>query len=337
MGGNLQSNNLDTIIVCTFYHFTRIDDCAGLQQRLLDLLQANDVKGTMLVAPEGINGTIAGSRPAIDSIQTCLRQDNIFQGIEFKESTASDAPFLRTRVKLRQEIVTLGVPDIDPRRAAGIRVKPAHWNALISDPEVTVIDTRNEYEVRIGTFAGAINPNTETFREFPAYAGTHLDPRTHKKVAMFCTGGIRCEKSTAYLKSMGFEKVYHLEGGILKYLEEIPGEESLWRGECFVFDDRVTVNHRLEPGAFDQCRACRTPISDDDKNEPAYLRGVSCPYCIDKKSAADRERYHERERQIRLASERGEDHIGEHAGETQLRRGEKKKRLREARRLADRS
>ena len=337
MGGNLQSNDPDTIIVCTFYHFTRVDDCAGLQQRLLDLLQTNDVKGTMLVAPEGINGTIAGSRPAMNSVQTFLQQDKMFRGIIFKESTASEAPFLRTRVKLRQEIVTLGVPDIDPRRVAGIRVKPAHWNALISDPEVTVIDTRNEYEVRIGTFAGAINPHTETFREFPTYAGTHLDPRKHKKVAMFCTGGIRCEKSTAYLKSMGFEEVYHLEGGILKYLEEIPGEESLWRGECFVFDDRVTVNHRLESGAFDQCRACRTPISDDDKNEPAYSPGVSCPYCIDKKSDADRERYREREHQIRLASERGEDHIGEHAGETQLRRGEKKKRLREARRLADRS
>jgi UPF0176 protein len=321
-------------VVCALYHFVRVDDPAALQQQLLELLTRHDVRGTLLVAAEGINGTVAGSRHAIDQLLGFLKADERFKQLVHKEAEATELPFLRTRVKLKKEIVTMGVPDIDPKEIVGTYVTPADWNALISDPDVICIDTRNDYEVEIGTFKGAVNPHTTTFREFPAYAEKHLDPGKHKKVAMFCTGGIRCEKSTAYMKSQGFEEVYHLEGGILNYLEQVPEADSLWEGECFVFDERVTVNHQLEPGTYDQCHACRMPISDADKASDAYVPGVSCPHCIDKKSEADRERYRQRELQMRLARERGEAHIGGDAQSTQARHSEEKKAFRESQRRA---
>jgi len=244
------------IVVCALYHFVTLDDYEQLREPLQTVLTEHNVCGTLLLAREGINGTIAGSRSGIDAALAFLRAD-----IRCKESYTDSPPFHRCKVKLKKEIVTMGVADIDPNNIVGTYIKPKDWNALISDPEVTLIDTRNEYEVQIGSFTDAVNPHTKSFREFPAYAEQALDPGTHKKVAMFCTGGIRCEKSTAYLKSVGFDEVYHLEGGILKYLEEVPEDESLWQGECFVFDDRVTVNHQLERGQYDQCHACRMPIT----------------------------------------------------------------------------
>jgi len=320
------------IVVCALYHFVRIEDPEQLRDELLALLLAENIRGTLLVAREGINGTVAGSREAIDHLLAHLNRDKRFTGLEYKESQTDEMPFLRSRVKLKKEIVTMGVPDIDPREIVGTYVDPAEWNDLISDPDVTVIDTRNEYEVNIGTFEGAINPHTESFREFPDYVKESLDPGKHKKVAMFCTGGIRCEKSTAYLKSQGFDEVYHLKGGILKYLEEVPQHESLWHGECFVFDERVTVNHQLEPGHYDQCHACRMPINETDKQSNAYVKGVSCPHCIDRKTDEDRKRFRERQRQIQLAKERGEDHLGMNARDAQKQRGQLKQEARQAQR-----
>jgi UPF0176 protein len=218
-------------------------------------------------------------------------------------------PFYRTRVKLKREIVTMGVEDIDPAKA-GAYVRPADWNELINDPDVTLIDTRNDYESAIGSFANAIHPKTKSFRDFPAYVKQNLDPQKHRKVAMFCTGGIRCEKSTAYLRQQGFDEVYHLKGGILNYLEQVPATESMWNGECFVFDNRVSVNHALEKGSYDQCHACRLPITETDKTSQKYAPGVSCPACYDSKSSSERGRFREREKQVQLAKARGELHIG---------------------------
>ena len=318
------------VVVCALYHFVRIEDCAALRRELLGLLLKEQIRGTLLVAPEGINGTLAGSRNAIDRLLGHLQSQARFAGLEYKESLADEMPFLRSRVKLKKEIVTLGVPNLDPAKTTGTYVDPNDWNDLLADPEVTLIDTRNEYEVKIGTFKGAINPHTETFRDFPDYVQRRLDPAKHRKIAMFCTGGIRCEKSTAYLKSLGFGEVYHLRGGILKYLEKVPVEESLWQGECFVFDERVSVNHRLEPGEYDQCHACRMPVSKTDRESGAWVAGVSCPYCIDKKTNADRRRFRERERQIELARERGEDHLGMDGREAQLARTREKRAERRA-------
>ena len=320
------------LIVCALYHFVRIEDCKTLRQDLLDLMLAQQIRGTLLVAHEGINGTVAGSREAIDQLLEHLNSDHRFKGLEYKESLTDEMPFLRSRVKLKKEIVTMGVPDLDPQQIVGTYVDPGEWNDLISDPDVTVIDTRNEYEVNIGPFDGAINPHTETFRDFPAYVEETLNPEAHKKVAMFCTGGIRCEKSTAYLKAQGFEEVYHLKGGILKYLEEVPEEESKWHGECFVFDERVTVNHNLEPGQYGQCHACRMPINETDMQSDAYVKGISCPHCIDKKTDEDRQRFRERQRQIQLSKERGEDHMGMDARDTQKHRAQQKQEARQAQR-----
>ena len=219
-------------------------------------------------------------------------------------------PFYRTKVKLKKEIVTMGQDGIDPARVVGTYVEPKDWNALIADPDVTLVDTRNDYEVAIGSFEGAIDPSTTSFREFPDYVHRELDPKKNKKVAMFCTGGIRCEKSTAYLKEQGFDEVYHLKGGILKYLEEVPEDESMWQGECFVFDNRVAVNHQLEKGSYDQCHACRRPITEDDKRSPLYQKGVSCPHCHGQSSERQLARFAERERQMTLSKGRGEEHIG---------------------------
>ena len=298
------------IVVCALYKFAVLDDIESRRQPLVNLMQDQGVRGTLLLAHEGINGTIAGSREGVNAVKAWLNSDACFEGIDYKESFVDTQPFKRTKVKLKKEIVTMGVDGIDPRRIVGTYVEPRDWNALISDPEVLLVDTRNQYEVEIGTFADAKNPATDSFREFPDYVKQHLDPSRHKKVAMFCTGGIRCEKSTAYLKEQGFDEVYHLKGGILKYLEEVPEQESLWQGECFVFDDRVTVNHRLEQGEYDQCHACRRPITEADKQRPEYEQGVSCHQCIESLTEDQKERFAERERQIRLADQRGEVHVG---------------------------
>lgn len=322
------------IVVCALYKFVSLNDHEALREPLLALLDAERIRGTLLLAAEGINGTVAGSRAAIDRLQAWFAADTRFAGIDYKESLSETQPFYRTKVKLKQEIVTLGVEGIDPRRVVGTYVEPKDWNALISDPEVVVIDTRNDYEVEIGTFKGAVNPHTESFREFPDYVKNNLDPAKHKKVAMFCTGGIRCEKSTAYLKEQGFDEVYHLHGGILKYLEEVPEEDSLWQGECFVFDNRVTVDHRLQPGHYQLCSACRAPLSRDDLQSPHYEHGVSCPHCHDRQTPEQRRRYAEREHQLQLAQARGEAHIGSDAVEAAERhRAEKlaRKRRQQAR------
>jgi UPF0176 protein len=270
----------------------------------------NDIKGTFLLAREGINGTVAGHRSSIDALLQWLRTDQRFESISCKYSYNQEMPFYRTRVKLKKEIVTMGVEGIDPRKIVGTYVDPKDWNALISDPDVTLIDTRNSYETQIGTFRKAVTPDTNSFREFPAFVKDKLGASKNRKIAMFCTGGIRCEKSTAYLKEQGFDEVYHLEGGILKYLETIPEEESLWLGECFVFDNRVAVNHALEQGSYSQCHACRMPITEADKDSDHYHPGVSCPNCFEKTTQLQRLRFAERHKQIELARSRGQDHIG---------------------------
>jgi UPF0176 protein len=301
----------DSIVVAALYKFVRLGDFEQLREPLLALMLAQDVRGTLLLANEGINGTIAGPRAGIDTVLGWLREDPRLADLEHKESFHDAHPFLRTKVKLKKEIVTMGVEGIDPNRTVGTYLSPQEWNAVISDPETLLIDTRNDYEVEVGTFKGAINPETRTFREFPEYVKETLDPARHKKVAMFCTGGIRCEKSTAYLKEQGFEEVYHLKGGILKYLEEMPKEESLWEGECFVFDERVTVDHDLNPGEFDQCHACRRPISEEEKASEKFQLGVSCPKCFDESSPDQKARFAERQKQIELARARGRQHRGQ--------------------------
>ena len=271
-----------SVIVVALYKFVKLPDYGEIQQSLLSICEAQGIKGTILLAEEGINGTIAGSRQGIDAVIDFLHSDSRFKDLEYKESTAESPPFQRMKVRLKKEIVTLGLSEVNPSEQVGTYVNPKDWNEIISNPEVTVIDTRNDYEVSIGTFQRAENPQTESFREFPEYAVENLNPNKNKKVAMFCTGGIRCEKATSYLISQGFEEVYHLKGGNLKYLEEVPKEESLWSGECFVFDERVAVVHGLEPGSYDMCPSCGHPISDTDKASPKYESGITCPHsCVD--------------------------------------------------------
>lgn len=296
-------------ICAALYKFVELNDYEDLRQPLFDVMAENEVKGTLLLAREGINGTICGTRQAIDNVLNWLKSDVRFADLEHKESPSETQAFYRTKVKLKKEIVTMGLDWVDPKNIVGTYVAPAEWNRIISDPEVLLIDTRNDYEYAVGTFKGAINPKTETFREFPDYVKEHLDKEKHKKVAMFCTGGIRCEKSTAYLKELGFNEVYHLHGGILKYLEEVPAEESMWDGECFVFDQRVTVKHGLEQGSYDQCYACRMPITAEEMQSEQYEKGVSCPHCFAKTTPSQKERYAEREKQMQLAKARGEKHI----------------------------
>jgi UPF0176 protein len=298
------------ITVCALYKFVRLENFEALKTPLLATMENNGVKGTLLLANEGINGTIAGAQKDIDVVLNFLRSDTRLAELSVKESFHQDNPFQRTKVKLKKEIVTMGIEGIDPNQVVGTYVKPQDWNALISDPEVLLVDTRNDYEVEIGTFENALNPDTTSFREFPEYVKQNLDKNKHKKVAMFCTGGIRCEKSTAYLKEQGFEDVYHLEGGILKYLEEVPATETMWQGECFVFDGRVAVNHDLQQGQYDQCFACRYPLKEEDKTSSDYVKGVSCHRCIDKMTDKQRSGFAERERQIELAQKRGDTHIG---------------------------
>jgi len=291
-----------TLVVATFYKFVQLLDAAEKQSPLLLQCQSQGVKGTILLAEEGINGTIAGSRAAIDVVLSFLRSDPRLADLEHKESFAAVQPFDRIKVRLKAEIVTIGVPEADPNAQVGTYIDPHDWNAVISDPDVIVIDTRNEYEVSIGSFQGADNPHTRSFRQFPDYVRTHLDPAKQKKVALFCTGGIRCEKASAFMLAQGFETVYHLKGGILKYLEEVPTDESLWQGECFVFDQRVAVQHGLEAGTHEMCRSCGHPISEADKASPAYEDGIACPYCIDRLTEDKRSRQATRHQQAHKSS-----------------------------------
>ena len=299
--------------ICALYKFTRLDDFEEIQIPLRSFLDSLSVKGTLLLAREGINGTISGTKVSLEKVLDYLQSDPRFLDLEFKFSYSQKIPFKRLKVKLKKEIVTMGLTEIDPTHSAGTYVKPKDWNELINDPDVVLIDTRNNYEYEIGSFKGAINPNTETFREFPSFTKNTLEQYRDKKIAMFCTGGIRCEKSTAYLKSEGFKNVFHLQGGILKYLEEVNEDESLWEGECFVFDDRVAVKHNLEQGQYDQCHACRFPITEEDTMHPHYEKGASCPRCFGTKNSSQMSRYREREKQVKLAKLRGEEHIGDDA------------------------
>ncbi len=301
---------MSQIVVCALYKFVNLPDFEQIRQPLFKFMDSHQIRGTLLLAHEGINGTVAGNRSAIDKLLNLLKSYDRLTELDYKESYTDKMPFNRTKVKLKKEIVTMGIEDIDPKRVVGTYVNPKDWNRLISDPEVLLIDTRNDYEYQVGTFKNAVNPSTEAFRQFPKYVQENLDPSKHKKVAMFCTGGIRCEKSTAFLKEKGFDEVYHLKGGILKYLEDIPEQESLWQGDCFVFDERVTVKHALIKGEYDQCHACRMPITESDKASNLYEKGVSCPHCYGKKTPEQKLRFLEREKQMNLAKQRGEDHLG---------------------------
>ena len=297
-----------TIVVAALYKFVSLPDYESLREPLLKTLKFHDIKGTLLLAEEGINGTVSGTRGSIDALLAWLKEDERFLDIDHKESYCEAHPFYRTKVKLKREIVTMGVSGVDPNHRVGTYVEPQEWNAIISDPEVLVIDTRNDYEVEIGSFEGAVDPRTRSFREFPDYVKQHYDPSRHKKVAMFCTGGIRCEKASSYMLKEGFDEVYHLKGGILNYLEKVSENESLWRGECFVFDNRVTVRHDLSEGEFDQCHACRRPISAEDRQSEHYSPGISCPHCWDSLPEKTRASARERQRQIELARERNQPH-----------------------------
>lgn len=293
------------ITIAALYHFARLEDPAALRPALAQVCAQNGIRGSLLLAREGINGTIAGPQIGIDAALAHIRAIKGFAALEHKVSFADTMPFGRMKVKLKREIVTMGQPDVDPCAQVGSYVSAQDWNALISSPDVAVIDTRNDYEVGIGTFKGAVDPNIRSFRDFPAWWAANRDAYRGKRIAMFCTGGIRCEKSTNYLLSQGVNEVFHLKGGILKYLEEVPAEQSLWDGECYVFDGRVSVGHGLVPGPYDTCHACRRPISAEAKASPDYERGACCPACKDEYTDADRARFRERQRQIDLAAARG--------------------------------
>jgi UPF0176 protein len=320
------------IVVCALYKFVTLEKFQDLRQPLLKVMEYNKIRGTLLLASEGINGTVASNRQGIDALLAWFEKDARLGNIVVKESFENSNPFNRIKVKLKKEIVTMGIEGIDPKQVVGTYVKPKDWNALISDPDVVLVDTRNAYEVKVGTFEGALNPNTTNFREFPQYVRDNLDPKANKKVAMFCTGGIRCEKSTAYLKEQGFDEVYHLEGGILKYLEEVPEADTMWQGECFVFDNRVTVNHQLEKGEYDQCHACRLPITKEEQTSEKFLEGISCPHCFDTHTLDQRQRYEERQRQMELSKERGEAHIGADAVDTIAQRRQAKEQKKQVQR-----
>ena len=320
------------IIVSALYHFVRLENPESLKEPLLSFLKDNSIRGTLILAAEGINGTVSGSRTAIDALYQWFNAHPQLKDVKSKESFHDEQPFYRTKVKLKKEIVTMGVEGIDPNRVVGTYVKPKDWNALISDPDVVLIDTRNDYEFDVGTFENAVNPNTASFREFPDYVAENLDPAKHKKVAMFCTGGIRCEKSTAYLKEQGFDEVYHLEGGILKYLEEVPQEESMWQGECFVFDYRVTVGHALKVGEYELCHACRKPLAPEDRQHEHFQAGLSCHHCFDSLTEKQQQRFAERQKQVEIARQRGMAHLGAEATESIAEQKKRKQREREERR-----
>ena len=300
------------ITVAALYRFAAFADPASMREPLFAKCEELGIKGTLLLAREGLNGTIAGTDNAIGAIIDHLRALPDCADLEVKYSYAAKMPFIRLKVRVKQEIVTMGEPDIDPRASVGRYVSPEDWNALIADPDTVVIDTRNDYETAIGTFEGAVDPHTASFRDFPAWFREHREDllEGRKKVAMFCTGGIRCEKSTSFLRAEGVEEVYHLKGGILKYLETVPEEESRWQGECFVFDERVAVGHGLKQGDYTLCRACRMPLDEEDRQSPDFAEGVSCPHCIGDRDETQRARYAERQKQVELARKRGVGHVG---------------------------
>ena len=299
-----------TTAVAALYRFVRLDDYESMREPLLNFCTERGVKGTLLLAHEGVNGTISGGKTAIADVLSYLRSDERLTDLDCKFSYHEERPFLRMKVKLKREIVTMGLAGVDPNQSVGRYASPEEWNELVDDPECLVIDTRNDYEVEIGSFRGAINPGTKSFRDFPAWVDENLDPQKHKKVAMFCTGGIRCEKSTSLLVSKGFDDVWHIKSRIVNYSEQTPEASTRWEGECFVFDSRVAVNHQLEKGQYDQCFACRFPLDDAQKESPQYVPGVSCPRCHDAHSADQKKRFSERQRQMALSRQRGEVHLG---------------------------
>jgi len=315
------------IVVAALYHFSTLKDYQALRDPLQAFCDQHDIKGSLLLAQEGINGTVAGRRTDIDALLSHLRSDSRLQALEHKESFTTTWPFYRMKVKLKKEIVTLGKEGVDPNVCVGTYVQPKDWNAIIADPEVLVLDTRNDYEYEIGTFKGAVDPKTDTFREFPDYVAQNCTPQQHKKVAMFCTGGIRCEKASSFMLQQGYEEVFHLKGGILKYLEEIPEEDSLWEGECFVFDDRVAVKHGLAQGQYSLCRGCRWPITADDQQHEYFEDGICCARCFDVLSPEKRNRLEERQKQERLAKQRGEKHLGMSLQDAQRQKLEAKRAL----------
>ncbi|MFW8589499.1 rhodanese-related sulfurtransferase [Glaciecola sp. 2405UD65-10] len=325
---------MNNYLVCALYKFVTLENYLDMREPLRDFMESHRIKGTILLALEGLNGTVSGSQEDINSLLEYLNNDDRISPISHKFSWHKEQPFYRTKVKLKKEIVTMGVEGIDPLKTVGTYVAPKDWNELISDPDVTVVDTRNDYEIEIGTFKNAINPQTASFREFPEYVAKELDPAKHKKVAMFCTGGIRCEKSTAYLKEQGFDEVYHLEGGILQYLEDVPKEDSLWEGDCFVFDNRVAVNHDLEQSEYDQCYGCRLPITEQDKQSDKYEAGVSCPACFGTHTDEQLARFREREKQVNLAKQRAQEHVGTEARDIMLQKRQEKAEAQRQRALA---
>ena len=295
--------------IAALYHFTRFEDPEALRGPLSRQCEAHGVSGTLLLAGEGINGSIAGSLPAIEAVVAHIRALPGCADLVWKKSTANAQPFRRLKVRVRAEIVTMGQPGVDPRARTGHYVAPAAWNALVEAPDVAVIDTRNDFEVAIGSFEGAINPGIASFRDFPAWWQANKARFENQRIAMFCTGGIRCEKSTNYLLGEGVAEVYHLEGGILGYLEDVPAERSTWNGACFVFDGRVSVGHGLREGPHELCHACRRPILPEDKHRDGYEQGVCCHHCIDETSADEKARFRERQKQIALAAARGTRHM----------------------------
>ena len=300
------------ILVATFYKFVKVDELVALQDQLYAICNKNNVMGTILIANEGVNGTISSKPREIEKTLISIQKDDRFSEIEIKYSSTNKQPFHKMRVKLKKEIVTIGLPEINPNKTVGTYVKPEQWNDVISDPDVILIDTRNKFEIKIGSFKNALDPRTTSFRDFPEWVKKFKQDKTNtnKKIAMYCTGGIRCEKASSLMKEEGFNEVYHLQGGILKYLEQVEKEKSLWEGECFVFDDRVCLTENLEVGSYKMCFACRMPITEDEINDDRYEEGISCLYCYDKTTEEKKERFESRQKQIELSKLRGEKHIG---------------------------
>lgn len=300
------------ILVATLYKFFKVNDLVALQDQLYAICNKNNVMGTILIANEGVNGTISAKPREIEKTLISIQKDDRFSEIEIKYSSTNKQPFHKMRVRLKKEIVTIGLPEINPNKTVGTYVKPEEWNDIISDPDVILIDTRNKFEIKIGSFKNALDPRTTSFRDFPEWVKKFKQDKTNtnKKIAMYCTGGIRCEKASSLMKEEGFNEVYHLQGGILKYLEQVEKEKSLWEGECFVFDDRVCLTENLEVGSYKMCFACRMPITEDELNDDRYEEGISCLYCYDKTTKDKKERFESRQKQIELSKLRGEKHIG---------------------------
>ena len=298
------------VAVLSFYKFVDLGELSEIKDSLLLLCEKNGINGTFILASEGINATVAGPPEAIDRLIAYLEGDPRFSGTRYKLSYNERSPFHRLKVKFKKELVPMGVGGIKPQRLSGQRVSPEQWNELISRPEVLLIDTRNDYENRVGTFRGAVNPETDHFREFPDYVEENLDPGKHAEIAMFCTGGIRCEKATSYLLEKGFKRVYQLEGGVLSYLEQVSREQSLWEGECFVFDDRTSVGHDLERGTWSTCRNCREPVSAEERRSEGFREGISCSRCRAELTPERISSLEERQKQMRLAREKNQKHLG---------------------------